>query len=326
MLSGRRSWKAWKTGQTKERFGGSNRQSIAVRGALACWAYIWNKGEAVSYTTLEDFFGDIVGKARRGLGMSESDLAGAADLSPRDVSQIESYDLTPDDGRIRKFAEVLGLDGRKLSGVAHGYLPGQPNASYETEKIQVERLILDAGMEVNAYILKCKATGKGAVVDAGGEGARIVSLVRDMQVEVTHILLTHGHGDHIGALEEVHSVLGGEVYCSRADAGMLGAAKSLLSEEIEEGWSNRVGELQVQAVALPGHTPGGIGFVTEGAVFSGDALFAGSLGGARGDAYTGQIRAVGEKILSKDPGTKVFPGHGPITTVGEEIQNNPFFA
>jgi glyoxylase-like metal-dependent hydrolase (beta-lactamase superfamily II) len=106
---------------------------------------------------------------------------------------------------------------------------------------------------------------------------------------------------------------------------MLGSAEGLLSERIEEGWRTPIGEIEVGSLSLPGHTPGGIGYTAPGVVFSGDALFAGSLGGAQGAAYGGQIEAVGRKVLSLPGDTRIFPGHGPMTTVAEERAHNPFY-
>ncbi len=279
----------------------------------------------MAYSTLEDFFGDIVGKARQGQGISEADLAQAAGLTPGEIGRIESYELTPDDGRIHALARALNLNGEKLAEVARGWVPVHANDSFENSTLAVARQILDVGMEVNCYVLKCKTTGDGAIIDAGGGARQILDLVERMEMRVSHILLTHGHGDHVGALGEVAEVTGGRVCCCERDFSLLGGLKQLVAETVDEGWETEVGALKIDAVSLPGHTSGGIGYGTEGIFFSGDALFAGSLGGARGSAYTGQIEAVRGKVLSRDENIWIFPGHGPITTVEEERAHNPFF-
>ena len=277
----------------------------------------------LGYTTLEDFFGDIVGKAMRGLGTGADQIQARTGLSADDIRMISSYDLIPDGDTIHKLANLLALDGGKLERVARGWVPEGGNDRFETDRVSVDRVILSAGMEVNAYILKCRATGDGALIDAGGQFDRIVELVEQSSARITHILLTHGHGDHVGAVGEMKRHTGARVYCSSADATMLGGGD--VDEHVAEGWNARIGELAVSAHELPGHTAGGIGYYTVGAFFSGDALFAGSLGGARGSAYTGQIECVRKKVLSLPADTKIFPGHGPITTVGQEIKNNPYF-
>lgn len=279
----------------------------------------------MAYDTLEDFFGDIVGKARRGLGLSEASLADAAGFSAGDIGLIESYELTPDEDGILALAGSLHLDGQKLTRIANGWAPEHGNAPHDDVRLSVERTILDAGMEVNAYALKCKATGEGAIVDAGGQAKRILSLAERMHLKVTHVLLTHGHGDHVGALAEIAATTGARVCCCERDFGLLGSLKDLVTDLVDDGWRTNVGQIAIDAVSLPGHTAGGIGYGAEGVFFSGDALFAGSMGGAVGPAYAGQIRAVTDKALSRDEKTRVFPGHGPITSIGEELANNPFF-
>jgi hydroxyacylglutathione hydrolase len=278
----------------------------------------------LAYATLEDFFGDIVGKAMRGLGKGSDEIRTVTGLSDSDLGRIASYDLIPDDDTIRKLAVALSLDGEKLIRVAHGWVPEGGNDPLMTERIRVDRVILSAGMEVNAYVLGCLETGEGALIDAGGQPDRISLLIDASSVRITHILVTHGHGDHVGAVGEMKSRTGGRVYCSAADAGML--SSGVVDEHVADGWSGEVGAVKVTAHELPGHTTGGIGFYTGGAFFSGDALFAASLGGARGvDVYTGQIDSVREKVLSLPVDTRIFPGHGPVTTVGQEIANNPCF-
>ena len=189
--------------------------------------------------------------------------------------------------------------------------------------MRVDRLILDAGMTVNCYVLTCKASGNGAVIDPGGQAQLILDAIADVQV--THILLTHGHGDHVGALEAIADATQAQVCGCERDFALMGGRSRLVTERVDEGWQTAVGELGIDTVSLPGHTGGGIGYYTAPVLFSGDALFAGSLGGARGDAYLGQIQAVRAKVLSLPEETTIFPGHGPITSVAQELAHNPYF-
>jgi glyoxylase-like metal-dependent hydrolase (beta-lactamase superfamily II) len=279
----------------------------------------------LSYSTLEDFFGDIVGKAIRGLGLNTAEMGGLVGLSAAEMSRISSYDLIPEDDTIHALAAALSLDGDKLVRVAKGWVPEGGNDRFVSDSLSVDRVVLSAGMEVNAYVLRCQQSGESALLDAGGEPAKIQELIQNVDAKITHILLTHGHGDHVGAVGEMKRSTGAPVYCSSADASMLGAGE--VDTPVSDGWQTRVGSVTVTAHELPGHTVGGIGYLAnDQAYFSGDALFAGSLGGARGEAYTRQIELVRHKVLGLSPDTKIFPGHGPITTVRQEAENNPCFS
>ena len=281
----------------------------------------------MAYTTLEDYFGDIVGKSRRGQGISEADLALSAGLTASELARIEAYELTPDDARIGRLAMALNLDAGKLTAVARGWVPENANDCLKTARLAVDRLILDmGGMKVNCYFLICKASGEAAVVDPGTEGRRILGEISRLGLKVTHILVTHAHGDHVGALREVSEATGAAVCCGRGDIPLLERHDATASQAVEDGWTTEVGKLEVRALALPGHTPGGTAYATDHAVFTGDALFAGSLGGATGQGYPTQIRAVRTKVLSLNREVRIFPGHGPITTVEQETGHNPFVA
>lgn len=277
----------------------------------------------MGYTALEDLFGDIVGKARRGLGLSTEELARMTGLA--ELEQMESYAWMPDEDGIRTLARVLNLSGDKLVDVANGWMPAHPNDGFEDDVLKVERLILDAGMQVNCYVFTCGQTGAGAVVDPGGEPDRILALIAHMGVRITHILLTHGHGDHVGGLAAVARATGAAVCGCPRDFGLMGDRRDLVAVQVDEGWKAQIGKVTVDAVGLAGHTPGGIGYACGPVFFSGDALFAGSLGGARGAAYAGQVEAVRRKVLSLPEETWIFPGHGPVTSVGQERAHNPYF-
>ena len=234
----------------------------------------------MSYRTLEDFFGDIVGKARRGQGISESDLAQQVGLSVRQIGQIESYDLTPDDQTVGRLADALHLDGEKLAEVACGWVPSQGNAAFEDENMRVDRLILDAGMTVNCYVLMCKASGNGAVIDPGGQAQLILDAIADVQV--THILLTHGHGDHVGALEAVADATQARVCGCERDFALMGGRSRRVTERVDEGWQTAIGELGIDTVSLPGHTGGGIGYYTAPVFFFGRRAICGFSGRGEG--------------------------------------------
>ena len=126
-------------------------------------------------------------------------------------------------------------------------------------------------------------------------------------------------------LQEIKQATGASVCCGEGDIPVLGETGRLVDEKVTDGWGANVGDIAMEAIGLPGHTPGGTGYGAKGIFFSGDALFAGSLGGARGAGYRQQIEEIERKLLSRNSAVRIFPGHGPVTTVGEERTHNPFF-
>ncbi len=199
---------------------------------------------------------------------------------------------------------------------------------------------------MNCIVLGCRASGKAAVIDPGDESQRIVRAVELAGLEVTHILLTHAHIDHVGSAGEVKEATGAPVYLHREDlplyghvaqqARAFGMNADMTMPDIDvfvnDGDSVQVGELHLRVLHAPGHSPGSICFYLKGEqgspgmVFSGDVLFAGSIGRTDlwGGSYETLMRSIGEKLMTLPDDTVVYSGHGPSTTVGKERANNPF--
>ncbi len=193
----------------------------------------------------------------------------------------------------------------------------------------------------NCYILADGAVGPAAVVDPGDGAARILALLRDRGLAVSHILLTHGHLDHIGAVRAVKEATGAAVGVHPLDAPMLEDPRQNLSAGsgrpvtapgpdrlLEDGEELQVGSLRLRVLHTPGHTPGGLCFLLDDRVLSGDTLFAGSIGrsdfpGGDADQLLDSIRT---KLLPLPDDLLVCPGHGDFTTIGEEKVGNPFLA
>ena len=278
------------------------------------------------YMQLEDEFGDVVGKARRGQEMSTARLARLSGLSEEDLNRIEEYRLTPHVEAVDRLADILGLARDKLRASAgKRFFPLFP-AGRPVAGAVVEMLVLGRDFLMNGYVVGCAETGQGTVIDPGFEAEKILKTVETLDLRIVSVLLTHGHGDHTGALSEVCQATGAPAFISRSDSPMLGNLRTKIEGELEEGQIVTVGNLQFTVTATGGHTPGGMTIVHDHFAFVGDALFAGSLGGTRSRvAYEGQRQAVREGILALEDQVILYPGHGPATTVGEEKTNNPFF-
>ena len=277
------------------------------------------------YMHLEDEFGDVVGKARRGQEISTAQLASPSGLSVEELDQIEAYRLTPDIEGVDRLADSLGLHRDKLRASAgKRFFPLFP-AGRPVEGAVVEMLVLGSDFLMNGYVVGCTATRQGTVIDPGFEAGKILKTVETLGLDIVSVLLTHGHGDHTGALSEVCQATSAPAFISHADSSMLGSLRTKIEGELVEGQILAVGNLRFRVTATGGHTPGGMTIVHDQFAFVGDALFAGSLGGTHGRAaYEKQRQTVREGILGLDD-VILYPGHGPATTVGEERASNPFF-
>jgi hydroxyacylglutathione hydrolase len=183
--------------------------------------------------------------------------------------------------------------------------------------------------------------GTGAIVDPGDEAARIALAVEQTGLEIGQILVTHAHIDHVGAV----GALADEYACPvlmHAEAepmlqqlptqammmGLRFGQVPAVDRHIQDGEILEVGSLKLQPLYTPGHAPGHLAFYveSEGLVLSGDALFAGSVG--RTDLFGGDmevlVRSIRERLLKLPDETRVYPGHGPQTTIGDERAYNPF--
>ena len=278
------------------------------------------------YTQLEDEFGDIIAKARRGQEIATAALADRVGLTAGDIARIEDYELVPAADTIERLAQAFSLHPGKLQASAtQAFFPRNPGGR-PLAGAQVEMMVLGSGFLMNGYIVGCAATGQAAIIDPGFDADKILQRLAASGLTVEQILLTHGHQDHIGALAEIGRATAAPARIHRGDLALTGSLADQIAGELEEGEVVHVGKLRFEVRSTPGHTAGGISLVHEEMAFVGDALFAGSLGGTRSVVnYRMQRQAVAEKLLVLDENVALFPGHGPATTVGEEREHNPFF-
>jgi glyoxylase-like metal-dependent hydrolase (beta-lactamase superfamily II) len=202
----------------------------------------------------------------------------------------------------------------------------------------IEQLTLGP-IQANCFILGCGATRHAAVIDPGDEADKILMALAKLSLKVTHIINTHGHFDHVGANRRIKTTTGAELLIHGLDAPMLShlsesaAAWGLRAEdspkpdrELCDGDTVSFGQITLQVIHTPGHTPGGIALYTDGSVFVGDTLFAGSIGRTDfpGGDHGTLIASIQKKLFALADDVKVYPGHMGSTTIGREKRSNPF--
>lgn len=188
-----------------------------------------------------------------------------------------------------------------------------PNVPYEDDWVEITRVVV-GHMDNNVYVARCRKTGEGLMVDAANEPDVLLDLCE--RLDVQRIVQTHGHRDHIQAVPTLREA-GYGVSVHEADAAMLSGYDYLLDDDERL----QVGELRVRALHTPGHTWGSMCFLIEGSpvVLSGDTLFPGGPGATRfvHSSFERIMQSV-DRLMELPDETRVLPGHGASTTIGEE--------
>lgn len=182
-------------------------------------------------------------------------------------------------------------------------------------------------IEANCYILGCARTREALVIDPGAEDAVIKKRLKEDGLTAKSVVNTHGHGDHIGANAKMEL----PVYIHKADAQMLvnpvknaslmtgmPVTSPPAAKLLEDGDKINAGDLLLEVIHTPGHTPGSICLKVDDILFTGDTLFAEGVGRTDlpGGSETELMRSIKEKLLVLPDTTKIYPGHGPATTIG----------
>ncbi len=265
---------------------------------------------------LEDNFNDVLGKAQRGLGLSLEELARRAGVARSEVERVLGGAF--DEPTVRKLAPVLGLGADALTELGKkswypddpGSVPGLAcfNSAY-------------SDMTVNAYLVWDPKTDNAVCFDTGTNAAAIFRFAAEREIRIQMVLLTHTHPDHIAALTELTRQTEAKAFVAKQEA-IPGA------QTFETGHDFRVGNLVVGTRLTSGHSRGGTTYVVQGLprriAVVGDAIFAGSMGGGI-VSYPDALQNNCTQILTLPDDTILCPGHGPLTTVGEEKQHNAFF-
>jgi glyoxylase-like metal-dependent hydrolase (beta-lactamase superfamily II) len=206
--------------------------------------------------------------------------------------------------------------------------------------LKIEFLTVGAFAE-NSYVVGCGSSGAGVLIDPGGEVPSLLQAASDMGLRIEAIWLTHAHLDHVLGLHDAVAATGAPVVLHPDDRSLYeavpqqGQAFGFPVEPLPEpdGWfetgeTRRLGELAVEVLHVPGHSPGHVAFwfPSSRALISGDVLFAGSIGRTDlpGGSYETLMRTIREVLVPLGDDVRVYPGHGPATTVGTERRSNPF--
>ena len=186
------------------------------------------------------------------------------------------------------------------------------------------------GYEVKGYLLTDQDTTHTFKIDTGYNAQQMLATIKKRELTLIGVGLTHGHADHAGGLEEILADWPVPVYLGNGDFDLLPWKPNSASLKVPtDHHMIALGELTVECLASPGHTPGGFCYLTsrKGQVlcFVGDTLFAGSVGRSNPfSLYPQHLQSVRQTLLHLPKDTILFPGHGPSTTVAEEQTHNPF--
>lgn len=193
-------------------------------------------------------------------------------------------------------------------------------------------------LENNMYLVYDEDTKKAVLIDATAPVPELLDIVKNLGLDVEYILLTHGHFDHILGLTELKKALGAEAVIFHDDliisdnineftrffGGMEESVPPVYEKFIKDGDVITVGNMQIKVIHTPGHTQGGVCYLLNDNLFSGDTLFMGSVG--RTDLFGGNFDKLSDSVKNKlfklDDNIKVYPGHGPKTTIGYEKKHN----
>jgi glyoxylase-like metal-dependent hydrolase (beta-lactamase superfamily II) len=270
---------------------------------------------------LEDEFSDVLTKALRGTGTSVASLARATGLQASDITSWAAGRDVPSEDQARAIAPVLHLDpGKFADAAARRYHPDPialPDVRHHPQDPHPS----------NGYVFFLDGGKRAALVDPAGIPRNLLRVLRDGQYHLEYILITHKHADHCDATADVAAQFTqAKIVMHAADVHAIGplAAKAL---QVKDGDELPFGDVRIRMLHTPGHTDGSSSYLFKSTIFTGDTLFAGSVGGAYGDAstYGDILNSVRSKIFTLPDDTVVMPGHGPPTRVDWEKSHNPFF-
>ena len=269
---------------------------------------------------LEDEFVDVFRKAKRGVGLDDAALAARTGIAQADVTAWASGAAVPSDDEARAIARALGLDPGKFADAAA--VRWHPDVALPDD---VRHHPHDPHPS-NGYLFFLEDGKTAALIDPAGIPQTILRAIDEGPYALRYILITHKHADHCDATI-ARAFPDARIVMHRADVAAIGElAKNAIP--IADGEELPFGDAAaIRMLHTPGHTDGSSCFLFRSTLFTGDTLFAGSVGGVFGEksGYRDILDAVRTKIFTLDDATVLMPGHGPPSTVAEEKAHNPFF-
>ena len=271
---------------------------------------------------LEDHLGDIIRKARDMSKVSTGTAVRAAAISEAELAALEEsgqIGKRPDFGAL---ARLVGLNPARLAGIANGWLPAEKDLSRWRE-LRVFTTAGD-GMTVNCYLVWDEVTRETALFDTGFDAKPVLDCIAENQLQLRHVFITHSHYDHVEALPQIRAAFPK----LRLHSGSRSAPVDQRNKPSE---IIHLGGLRVTHRETPGHADDGVTYIMGNwqedaphVAIVGDTIFAGSMGNGNG-RWDLAKQSIKEQILSLPAETLICPGHGPLTTVAEEKEHNPFF-
>lgn len=265
---------------------------------------------------LEDNFEDILGKALRGTGVADEVLEFLTGVPEATIAALKSGEA--DDEALRAVASPLGLDATTLVERANNAWAPEPVALAGLRQFSTDY----SDMLVNSYLVWDPSSKEAALFDTGADATGALAVVEDLGLALTALFLTHTHIDHITARGAV------EAHCPGVPVHVNALEPVDGGRRFQAGDAFSIGTLRVSTRLTRGHSPGGTTYVVHGldrpVAIVGDAIFAASMGGGV-VSYQDALKTNRSEIFTLPDETVVCPGHGPMTTVGEEKAHNPFF-
>ena len=270
--------------------------------------------------SLEDTFADIVRKAMLGRGIGREELSGRLGIERSDMERVLAGGHMPPSETFAQMARELFLDPVCLERVAH-----DPRVEPPVLPDLVQRLVLPFGAwTVNAWVLLDRSKSHALLIDAGTRALEISSWLSHRNLALSRVLITHNHPDHVGGLPGLLVSVPGVGIAVPSHLECASHAR-ILQDRDRLDWE----DLHIGVRSTPGHTADSVSYIVEGLgrtlLISGDALFARSIGGMSGGMALA-IERLKTVMASLPPDCLVLPGHGPASTVGDELKNNPFLA